>query len=93
MRRLHIQPILDLCHFGVPDWLGNFQNEDFAPYFAEYAGTSPAAALTSNTGPPSTRSLSPRCFPPSTAGGTGGWPTTGPTCGPRSTCAGLTCWP
>jgi beta-glucosidase len=38
MRRLGIQPILDLCHFGVPDWLENFQNEDFAPYFAEYAG-------------------------------------------------------
>src|SRR5690554_3400239 len=19
-------PVVDLCHFGVPDWLGNFQN-------------------------------------------------------------------
>src|SRR5947209_8764973 len=38
MRRLGVQPILDLCHFGVPDWLGNFQNEDFPRYFAEYAG-------------------------------------------------------
>ncbi|MFL5241781.1 MAG: family 1 glycosylhydrolase [Gemmataceae bacterium] len=38
MARLEIQPILDLCHFGVPNWLGNFQNEDFAYYFAEYAG-------------------------------------------------------
>lgn len=38
MDRLDIQPILDLCHFGVPDWIGNFQNPDFAPYFAEYAG-------------------------------------------------------
>ncbi len=36
--RLHIAPILDLCHFGVPDWLGNFQNRDFPSYFAEYAG-------------------------------------------------------
>ena len=31
-------PILDLCHFGVPDWIGNFQNADFPRYFAEYAG-------------------------------------------------------
>ncbi|MEX0714088.1 MAG: family 1 glycosylhydrolase [Pirellulales bacterium] len=38
MNGMDIQPILDLCHFGVPDWLGNFQNEDFPHYFAEYAG-------------------------------------------------------
>jgi beta-glucosidase len=38
MRRLDIEPIIDLLHFGVPDWLGNFQNPDFAPFFAEYAG-------------------------------------------------------
>lgn len=38
MKKLGIEPILDLCHFGVPDWLGNFQNEDFPRYFAEYAG-------------------------------------------------------
>jgi beta-glucosidase len=37
MRRLEIQPIVDLCHFGVPDWLGSFQNPDFPPWFAEYA--------------------------------------------------------
>ncbi|MBV9125819.1 MAG: family 1 glycosylhydrolase [Planctomycetes bacterium] len=37
MRRLRIQPILDLCHFGLPDWLGHFQNRDFPEYFAEYA--------------------------------------------------------
>ncbi len=37
-RELEIDIIIDLCHFGVPDWLGNFQNRDFAPYFAEYAG-------------------------------------------------------
>ena len=24
-----IVPIVDLCHFGVPDWIGNFQNPDF----------------------------------------------------------------
>ena len=38
MSRLGIHPIVDLCHFGVPDWLGNFQNPDFARHFAEYAG-------------------------------------------------------
>src|SRR3954454_3638292 len=27
--RLKIAPITDLCHFGVPDWIGNFQNPDF----------------------------------------------------------------
>jgi beta-glucosidase/6-phospho-beta-glucosidase/beta-galactosidase len=30
-------PIVDLCHFGVPDWLGNFQNPDFPELFAKYA--------------------------------------------------------
>jgi beta-glucosidase/6-phospho-beta-glucosidase/beta-galactosidase len=38
LKELHITPIVDLCHFGVPDWLGNFQNPDFPHYFAEYAG-------------------------------------------------------
>jgi beta-glucosidase len=37
MARLRIRPVLDLCHFGVPDWLGDFQNPDLAPYLAEYA--------------------------------------------------------
>jgi beta-glucosidase len=37
MQAMDIYPILDLCHFGVPDWLGNFQNPDFANYFAEFA--------------------------------------------------------
>ncbi len=37
MDELAIQPILDLCHFGVPDWLGNFQNDEFPRFFAEYA--------------------------------------------------------
>lgn len=37
IRRLGIIPIVDLCHFGVPDWLGDFQNRDFPRYFAEYA--------------------------------------------------------
>jgi beta-glucosidase len=29
---------VDLCHFGVPDWIGNFQNRDFPELFAQYAG-------------------------------------------------------
>ena len=37
LKELHITPIVDLCHFGVPDWLENFQNPDFPNYFAEYA--------------------------------------------------------
>lgn len=37
LKELHITPIVDLCHFGVPDWLGNFQNPDFPQYFAEYS--------------------------------------------------------
>jgi beta-glucosidase/6-phospho-beta-glucosidase/beta-galactosidase len=37
MRARGIVPILDLLHFGVPDWLGNFQNPDLPTHFAEYA--------------------------------------------------------
>jgi beta-glucosidase/6-phospho-beta-glucosidase/beta-galactosidase len=38
MHRLGITPIADLCHFGLPDWLGNsFQNPDFPRYFPDYA--------------------------------------------------------
>ncbi len=36
--RRNIMPIVDLCHFGVPDWLGNFQNPDFPKLFGDYAG-------------------------------------------------------
>ncbi len=35
--RLRITPIVDLCHFGLPDWLGDFQNPDFPELFADYA--------------------------------------------------------
>ncbi|MBF9239086.1 glycoside hydrolase family 1 protein [Hymenobacter sp. BT683] len=38
MQRLEITPILDLLHFGVPDWLGNFQNPELPVHFAQYAG-------------------------------------------------------
>jgi len=37
LKELGITPIVDLCHFGVPDWIGNFQNDDWPIYFAEYA--------------------------------------------------------
>jgi beta-glucosidase len=37
LRRRGIIPIVDLCHFGVPDWIGNFQNPDFPELFAQYA--------------------------------------------------------
>ncbi|MBO1909418.1 family 1 glycosylhydrolase [Microvirga sp. 3-52] len=37
IRRRNIIPIVDLCHFGVPDWIGNFQNPDFPDLFATYA--------------------------------------------------------
>jgi beta-glucosidase/6-phospho-beta-glucosidase/beta-galactosidase len=37
LRDMKITPITDLCHFGVPDWIENFQNPDFPRYFAEYA--------------------------------------------------------
>jgi beta-glucosidase/6-phospho-beta-glucosidase/beta-galactosidase len=30
-------PIVDLCHFGVPDWIGDFQNPEFPELFASYA--------------------------------------------------------
>ena len=32
------EPIVDLCHFGLPQWLGDFQNPDIAKALAEYAG-------------------------------------------------------
>ncbi|HEX8143839.1 MAG TPA: family 1 glycosylhydrolase [Pyrinomonadaceae bacterium] len=32
-----IKPIADLCHFGVPDWMGDFQNPEFPAKFADYA--------------------------------------------------------
>jgi len=37
LRDQGIKPIADLCHFGVPDWIENFQNPDWPHYFAEYA--------------------------------------------------------
>ena len=30
-------PILDLCHYGLPDWLGDFQNPAWPEHFAQFA--------------------------------------------------------
>lgn len=37
LKRRDLMPIVDLCHFGVPDWIGNFQNPDFGRLFPRYA--------------------------------------------------------
>lgn len=37
LKQLDVAPIADLCHFGVPDWIGDFQNPDFPHLFASYA--------------------------------------------------------
>ena len=37
LRAREITPIVDLCHFGVPEWIGDFQNPDFPGLFACYA--------------------------------------------------------
>src|SRR5438270_10848088 len=37
LKKMGITPIADLCHFGVPDWIGNFQNPDWPELFAQYA--------------------------------------------------------
>jgi len=37
LRDLGPEPIIDLCHFGVPSWLGNLQNAEIGRALAEYA--------------------------------------------------------
>ena len=37
LRKRDILSIVDLCHFGVPDWIGDFQNPEFPMLFAGYA--------------------------------------------------------
>lgn len=37
LHRRNIVPIVDLCHFGVPDWIGDFQNPELPRHFADYA--------------------------------------------------------
>lgn len=37
IQRLGLAPIIDLLHFGIPEWMGDFQNPDMPLLFAEYA--------------------------------------------------------
>jgi beta-glucosidase len=37
LKTRNIVPIVDLCHFGLPDWIGDFQNPDFPQLFKRYA--------------------------------------------------------
>lgn len=37
LKEKKIIPIVDICHFGVPDWIGNFKNPGFPVLFANYA--------------------------------------------------------
>jgi beta-glucosidase/6-phospho-beta-glucosidase/beta-galactosidase len=37
MQELGITPITNLCYFGLPDWLENFQNPELPERLAEYA--------------------------------------------------------
>jgi beta-glucosidase/6-phospho-beta-glucosidase/beta-galactosidase len=37
LHQRNLGPIADLCHFGVPDWIGDFQNPDFPKLFSDYA--------------------------------------------------------
>jgi beta-glucosidase/6-phospho-beta-glucosidase/beta-galactosidase len=39
LHKMQIHPIADLCHFGVPDWIGDFQNPEWPPLFADYCRT------------------------------------------------------
>ena len=39
MKSVGNTPIVDLCHFGVPDCIGDFQNPDFPLHFEEYTRT------------------------------------------------------
>jgi hypothetical protein len=38
IKKLEITPILDLMHFGVPDWIGDYQNPELPIFFSKYAG-------------------------------------------------------
>jgi beta-glucosidase len=37
MQELGLQPILDLVHFGLPDWLDSFQNPEWPRHVAAYS--------------------------------------------------------
>ena len=64
LRKLNINPIVDLCHFGVPDWVGNFQNPDWPAFRQLRRVPSQAVSHGSAFTHLSTRSTYARCFPP-----------------------------
>ena len=71
MSELGIEPILDLCHFGMPDWLGNsFQNPDFPRSSPGMPATSPGAIRGSASIPRSMKFTSAPASAPNSAGGT-----------------------
>ncbi len=37
LKEQDVNVIADLCHFGLPDWAGDFQNRDWPELFAAYA--------------------------------------------------------
>lgn len=39
LRDQQVEIIADLCHFGVPDWIGDFQNPEFPRLFVDYVET------------------------------------------------------
>jgi beta-glucosidase/6-phospho-beta-glucosidase/beta-galactosidase len=56
-----ILPIVDLCHFGVPDWVGDFQTRTFHFYSNATPETSQSASGGYSSTPRSTRcSSAPR---------------------------------
>ncbi len=70
LKELDIVPIVDLCHFGVPDWIGNFQNPDFPGLSRNMRRRSRGASHGSSSIRPSTRCSSAPSSRRPTAGGT-----------------------
>ena len=94
MDALGIIPIVDLCHFGVPDWLGDFQNPDFPRLFGSYARAFADRFPQVRLYTPVNEMHIAATFRPAWAGGTRCSPRTRPTSPPSSTwsvwrCAGF----
>jgi beta-glucosidase/6-phospho-beta-glucosidase/beta-galactosidase len=90
--RRDITPMADLCHFGVPDWLGNFQNPDFPHLFADYARAFAQRFRWVQLYTPSTRCSSARRSRATTAGGTSSCARTAASSRRSSTSSRPTCW-
>lgn len=65
-----ILPIVDLCHFGVPDWVGNFRTRTFRGYSNATLTTAQPAFRGSSSIRRSMRCSSAPPFPPAGDGGT-----------------------